>query len=169
MAGLRVLGRALTTTPVFGFSVLLPPSRLSLSLINQPCSYATTRPLILPLPGSIIVDQAAQVEASCTARPGDLSQRHHMTARNQVRASAPVRQEARSSLHPALTFAPRLPNRPPDAARGRLAASSSGDRGLRASYSHRTGSHSRHRRRATPRTSTARPYRPVPPAEAPRW
>src|SRR5271165_3349317 len=36
MAGLRVFGRAFTTTPVLGFSVL-PPPRLSLSLIAPPC------------------------------------------------------------------------------------------------------------------------------------
>jgi hypothetical protein len=44
MAGLRVFGRALTTTPVFGFSVL-PPPRLSLSLIVLPRPpVATSKP-----------------------------------------------------------------------------------------------------------------------------
>src|SRR4051794_14257275 len=166
MAGLRVLGRALTTTPVLGFSVLLPPPRLSLSLINQPCSYATTRPLILPLPGPFLwPDHSGSGRPGGSFLypcPGELPL--DTTARNQVRASAPVRQEARSflrpaSLRPTLTLVPSLmSSRLSGATRSRLDASWSGDHALRASYSRRTGSHSRHRRRVRPRTATARPY-----------
>src|SRR5271156_4444229 len=76
MAGLRVLGRALTTTPVLGLSVL-PPPRLSLSLIAQPCSYATAPRLILPLLGTDHIGSGPLRESFVYDRPGRHPRRCH--------------------------------------------------------------------------------------------
>src|SRR5580698_10588888 len=90
IAGLRVFGRALTTTPVLGFSPPPPPPRLSLSLIALPCSPAAARRLILSLANADLIGSGPSVGSFLSLGSGGFH-----PGQTEVRASVAVRQEAR--------------------------------------------------------------------------